>query len=112
MDVFSVRLPPPELRWKPCRSRTLRAGQNCRHVRVFRGKHASTVTIGDVTRTQVVGPGGPTGVAMSPARDMGPRLAHWVLPIRGKGSSEFLSYSCVSVPIKLQSHLLDFFSYN
>ena len=52
-----------------------------------------------LTRTQVVGPGGPTGVAMSPARDMGPRLAHWVLPIRGKGSSEFLSYSCVPVPI-------------
>ena len=47
----------------------------------------------------MVGPGGPTGVAMSPARDMGPRLAHWVLPIRGKGSSEFLSYSCVPVPI-------------
>ena len=48
-------------------------------------------------RRQVVGPGGPTGVALSPARDMGPRLAHWVLPIRGKGSSEFLSYSCVYV---------------
>ncbi len=48
-----------------------------------------------LTLTQVVGAGGPTGVAMSPARDMGPRLAHWVLPIRGKGSSEFLSYSCV-----------------
>ena len=42
-----------------------------------------------------MGAGGPTGVAMNPARDMGPRLAHWVLPIRGKGSSEFLSYSCV-----------------
>ena len=42
----------------------------------------------------MLGLGGPTGVAMSPARDMGPRLAHWVLPIRGKGSSEFLSYSC------------------
>lgn len=44
---------------------------------------------------QVVGPGGPTGVAMSPARDFGPRLAHWVLPIKGKGSSEFLSYSWI-----------------
>ena len=44
---------------------------------------------------QVLGPGGCTGVAMSPARDMGPRLAHWVLPIKGKGSSEFLSYSWI-----------------
>ena len=55
---------------------------------------------------QVVGAGGPTGVAMSPARDMGPRLAHWVLPIRGKGSSEFLSYSCVPLPRHRCTHRL------
>lgn len=42
-----------------------------------------------------MGPGGCTGVAMNPARDMGPRLAHWVLPIKGKGTSEFLSYSWI-----------------
>ena len=45
--------------------------------------------------SQIVGAGGPTGTAMNPARDMGPRLAHAVLPIRGKGSSEFLLYSWV-----------------
>ncbi len=33
--------------------------------------------------------GGPTGFAINPARDLGPRLAHFVLPIHGKGSSDW-----------------------
>jgi len=33
--------------------------------------------------------GGPTGYAINPARDLGPRIAHAVLPIRGKGSSDW-----------------------
>ena len=33
--------------------------------------------------------GGLTGYAINPARDLGPRLAHAVLPIRGKGSSDW-----------------------
>ena len=33
--------------------------------------------------------GGPTGYAINPARDLGPRLAHAVLPIPGKGSSDW-----------------------
>jgi len=33
--------------------------------------------------------GGPTGYAINPARDLGPRLAHAVLPIVGKGSSDW-----------------------
>ena len=33
--------------------------------------------------------GGPTGYAINPARDLGPRLAHAILPIRGKGSSDW-----------------------
>lgn len=33
--------------------------------------------------------GGPTGYAINPARDLGPRLAHAVLPIKGKGPSDW-----------------------
>ena len=40
--------------------------------------------------------GGPTGYAINPARDLGPRIAHAVLPIKGKGSSDW-SYSWVPV---------------
>jgi len=40
--------------------------------------------------------GGPTGYAINPARDLGPRLAHFVLPISGKGSSDW-SYAWIPV---------------
>ena len=33
--------------------------------------------------------GGPTGYAINPARDLGPRLAHAVLPVAGKGPSDW-----------------------
>ncbi|MEZ0610052.1 MIP/aquaporin family protein [Fibrella sp. WM1] len=33
--------------------------------------------------------GGPTGYAINPARDLGPRVAHALLPIPGKGSSDW-----------------------
>ncbi len=40
--------------------------------------------------------GGPTGYAINPARDLGPRLAHAVLPIPGKGGSDW-SYAWIPV---------------
>ncbi|MCQ1533842.1 MAG: MIP/aquaporin family protein [Mitsuokella jalaludinii] len=40
--------------------------------------------------------GGPTGYAMNPARDLGPRLAHAILPIAGKGGSDW-GYAWVPV---------------
>ncbi|WP_018085302.1 MIP/aquaporin family protein [Desulfurispora thermophila] len=40
--------------------------------------------------------GGPTGYAINPARDLGPRIAHFVLPIAGKGDSDW-GYAWVPV---------------
>lgn len=40
--------------------------------------------------------GGPTGYAINPARDMGPRLAHFLLPIPGKRDSDW-GYSWIPV---------------
>ena len=40
--------------------------------------------------------GGPTGYAINPNRDLGPRIAHAILPIPGKGSSDW-AYSWVPV---------------
>jgi glycerol uptake facilitator protein len=40
--------------------------------------------------------GGPTGYAINPARDLGPRIAHAVLPIKGKGDSDW-GYAWVPV---------------
>ncbi|OFI47270.1 MIP/aquaporin family protein [Floricoccus penangensis] len=40
--------------------------------------------------------GGPTGYALNPARDLGPRIAHQVLPIANKGDSDW-AYSWVPI---------------
>lgn len=40
--------------------------------------------------------GGPTGYAINPARDLGPRIAHAILPIAGKGGSDW-GYALVPV---------------
>jgi len=40
--------------------------------------------------------GGPTGYAINPARDLGPRIIHAILPIPGKGSSDW-GYSWIPV---------------
>ena len=43
--------------------------------------------------------GGLTGYAINPARDLGPRLAHAVLPIKGQGDSNW-GYA----PVVIRSH--------
>ena len=40
--------------------------------------------------------GGPTGYAINPARDLGPRIAHALLPIKGKGGSDW-AYAWVPI---------------
>jgi glycerol uptake facilitator protein len=49
--------------------------------------------------------GGPTGYAINPARDLGPRIMHAILPISGKGSSDW-SYAWVPVVAPLMGGAL------
>jgi glycerol uptake facilitator protein len=42
------------------------------------------------------GLGGTTGFAINPARDLGPRLAHFLMPINGKGDSDW-AYSWIPI---------------
>jgi glycerol uptake facilitator protein len=54
------------------------------------------VIVGALISTIGFSLGGTTGFAINPARDLGPRLAHAILPIPGKGSSDW-SYSWIPV---------------
>jgi glycerol uptake facilitator protein len=49
--------------------------------------------------------GGPTGYAINPARDLGPRIAHAVLPIAGKGKSDW-GYAWIPVIAPLVGGLI------
>ena len=52
-----------------------------------------------------LGPGGPTGYAINPARDLGPRIMHALLPIPGKRDSDW-GYAWVPVAGPLLGALL------
>lgn len=49
--------------------------------------------------------GGTTGFAINPARDLGPRIAHFILPIPGKGTSDW-SYAWIPVAGPVMGGLL------
>jgi glycerol uptake facilitator protein len=49
--------------------------------------------------------GGPTGYAINPARDLGPRIAHFLLPIAGKGPSDW-GYAWVPVVAPIMGGIL------
>jgi len=55
--------------------------------------------------------GGPTGYAINPARDLGPRIAHALLPIRGKGASDW-GYAWIPVAGPILGGLIAAFLYN
>jgi glycerol uptake facilitator protein len=55
--------------------------------------------------------GGPTGYAINPARDLGPRIAHAVLPIAGKGDSDW-GYSWIPVAGPLAGGIVGAVLYN
>ena len=49
--------------------------------------------------------GGPTGYAINPARDLGPRIAHALLPIPGKGKSDW-AYAWIPVAAPITGGLI------
>ncbi len=55
--------------------------------------------------------GGTTGYAINPARDLGPRIAHFLLPIPGKRDSDW-AYSWVPVVGPLIGAAVAYFVYN
>ena len=56
----------------------------------------NTIVVGVLIISIGLSLGGPTGFAINPARDFGPRVAHFVLPIPGKGTSDW-SYSWIPI---------------
>lgn len=55
--------------------------------------------------------GGPTGYAINPARDLGPRIAHAILPIPGKRDSDW-SYSWIPIVGPIIGGILGAWIYN
>lgn len=55
--------------------------------------------------------GGPTGYAINPARDLGPRIAHQILPIPGKGGSDW-GYGWIPVVAPLVGGVIGAFLWN
>ncbi len=56
----------------------------------------SPIAVGLLILVIGVSLGGPTGYAINPARDFSPRLAHFLLPIKGKRDSDW-SYSWIPI---------------
>ncbi len=55
--------------------------------------------------------GGLTGFAINPARDLGPRIAHFILPIHGKGTSDW-GYAWVPVVGPILGSMIAVYVYN
>jgi glycerol uptake facilitator protein len=96
----------------------LAIGANAQHLRNPQGPDLALVFSGGIQPLLVgllvwvigLSLGGPTGYAINPARDLGPRLAHWALPIPGKGSSDF-RYAWIPVVAPLVGGTLAAFLY-
>lgn len=55
--------------------------------------------------------GGPTGYAINPARDLGPRLAHFLLPVPNKGDSDW-GYALIPVIAPICGAIVAALAYN
>lgn len=68
------------------------------------------IGVGLVITALVMATGGPTGPALNPARDLGPRIVHALLPIPNKGSSNW-SYAWVPVVATTLGAIIAIFIY-
>ena len=80
-------------------------------VRTNPGAAAEPPLVGLVVWAIGLSLGGTTGYAINPARDFGPRLAHAVLPIAGKGSSDW-SYAFIPIVGPCVGGVLGAFAFN
>jgi glycerol uptake facilitator protein len=69
------------------------------------------VLVGAIVMAIGVSLGGPTGYAINPARDLGPRLAHALLPIAGKGASDW-SYAWIPIAGPIIGGVIGAMTYN
>jgi len=69
------------------------------------------IAVGALISTIGICLGGTTGFSLNPARDLGPRLAHFLLPVHGKGGSDW-SYSWIPVVGALAGSVLGALVYN
>ncbi len=102
LAVFCDRPGDPQLRVEPDHRdhRHVRAGVRSsgdhRSVERVRTAGLAPLIIGLLVFAIGLSLGGPTGYAINPARDLGPRIMHAILPIPGKGGSDW-SYAWVPV---------------
>ena len=66
--------------------------------------------LGFLVATLVASLGGPTGPALNPARDLGPRILHALLPLKHKGSSDW-GYAWVPVVAPIAAAILAVLTY-
>ena len=73
------------------------------------GKNVAHLGLGFLVAALVISLGGPTGPALNPARDLGPRLVHWLLPTsvlgKAKGDSKWW-YAWVPVVAPIMASIL------
>ena len=69
------------------------------------------LALGFLVWALVIAVGGPTGPALNPARDLGPRLVHQFLPLKNKGDSNW-SYAWVPVLAPICAGILAVFVFN
>lgn len=74
------------------------------------GTWFSPFLVGLLVLSMGISLGGPTGYAINPARDLGPRIAHQLLPIAGKGGSDW-GYAWIPVVAPILGGLAGAFLY-